>query len=72
MEPKTFEESNQNSGYILYETVVPLNAPENGLLDACFMRDRTHVYVNYVSRPVIRDIGQKGHPRLHRPEEKNS
>lgn len=44
--PRTFEELNQNSGFILYETTLPKDTRDPALLKIADLRDRAYVYVN--------------------------
>lgn len=44
--PKSFEELDQNSGFILYETTLPKTTRDPALLKFADLRDRAYVYVN--------------------------
>lgn len=48
--PITFEELNQNSGFILYETLLPQFKADPSLLKVDKLRDRAYVYVDRVRK----------------------
>lgn len=45
-QPMTFEELDQNSGFILYETKLPRTNRDPALLKLADLRDRAYIYVN--------------------------
>lgn len=51
----TFEEINQNSGFVLYETTLPKLTRDPSLLTINGLHDRAQVYLDEVSRTSITD-----------------
>lgn len=51
--PITFEELNQNSGFILYETSLPHFKADPSLLKVDKLRDRAYVYVDRVMTAIL-------------------
>lgn len=66
MLPITFEELNQNSGFILYETSLPHFKTDPSLLKVDKLRDRAYVYVDRVMNAYVLFCGINIHMFLFR------
>lgn len=51
--PKTFEELDQNTGFVLYETIISKRMPDPVILSLFGLRDRANIYINEILQGIV-------------------